>query len=397
MTSENSLVFSKYLNLLLFFLANLLIVSFISTIKIDYTHENILHFDLNLKFDLGLSLQVILLTVFLQVIILYLGIISMFRQKDVIQIFPENNMTPYITQSMGIYSYDIPKLIKTVFSVAEKSQVEIKRIFLTITPIPNAFTLHIPLLGSIININSNILDFLDQQEVEAVIAHEIGHIKGKDSFLRLLIVSPSTYLHFSFIYLYIVLFAGIIDSFIIQEDAWATCIRILFFVFVYILIRLITTILMLFLRKGQRVSEMLCDIHAARMTSPLVTINMLIHLGQRTEVIHVLLNEFKNMELLQPKNISLGDQQRLLSFVKYFPLYELDERKAQIAAPILYIIGQLRYLAQYYLIPLSEPTIKKLALESVHNLINEQKLVNTSEDLEKIKKMTQDWREFDWN
>ncbi|MFW9995735.1 MAG: M48 family metallopeptidase [Candidatus Odinarchaeota archaeon] len=396
MTSESSLRFFKWFNLALFFLINLCVILFISTIRIDYTTDNILHLDLHLELDVILALTIIVLTVIFQIVLLYLQVLLMFRQPGLVEIYPENQMPDsFLNPVSPAGHYNTTKIVRMVKNVCQKSQTSVERIYLTITPIPNAFTLSLPGIGSIINIHTNIIDVLTDSELEAVIAHEIGHIRGHDSVLKLIIKSPSIYLNLSFMYLYLVIIAGILESSVINQDLTATITRIIIFAVVYAITRLFTLITAFTLFKGDRAVEMLADLHAAHITSPMVTINTLIRIGQRAEVIKVLLENFQKMELLQRKSLAEEDKARLLNFISLYPLREVDERKARILAPFIYLMGQFRILRNIYHAPLTDQDIINLSAQSVESLKRSGVIMSDVSKIKQLSKMTRDWREFD--
>jgi heat shock protein HtpX len=47
-------------------------------------------------------------------------------------------------------------------------------------PIPNAFAYGSPIAGSRVAVTSELLNTLDEEEVEAVVGHELGHLKHRD-------------------------------------------------------------------------------------------------------------------------------------------------------------------------------------------------------------------------
>ncbi|MFW9992080.1 MAG: M48 family metalloprotease [Candidatus Odinarchaeota archaeon] len=402
MRSEAELKFSKWANMLIFFSGNLIAILFISMMKFDYTSGNLLHFSLSLNFDLFSTVSLVVITFILLVAYLYYQAIRILNKREIIEIYPRNTLHAYSSNPLlTVNNYSVPELISLVKKVCQKSDVNVKRIYLTVTPLPNAYTLNIPLFGSVLNINTNLIDIFSESELEAVIAHEIGHVRGRDAFFQLLWLSPSKYLQVIFFYLYFMLFAGIIDSLVINQNYVAIVIRAVICAVIFALVQVFTFIMTVFIARGQKAAELLSDIHAARITSPLITINMLIQLGQRAEVIKVLMKEFQKMEALKPfhsnKKISTGDKQKLMRYILYFPIWELDERKAKAIAPYIYLVGELQRLKNTYLTPLSDWEIMNLAYQSVENIVKNKKIPIEEEESEKTDKLTRDWRDFDYN
>jgi heat shock protein HtpX len=73
-----------------------------------------------------------------------------------------------------------PQLHQTVSDLSKKSGVNKPKLMLAQIPLPNAFAYGSPLTGNRIAVTQGLLKDLDEGEVEAVIGHEIGHLKHKD-------------------------------------------------------------------------------------------------------------------------------------------------------------------------------------------------------------------------
>lgn len=73
-----------------------------------------------------------------------------------------------------------PKLHEIVEKLSQKSGVEKPRVMLAQIPIPNAFAYGSPIAGSRMAVTSGLLSTLNSDEVEAVIGHELGHLKHRD-------------------------------------------------------------------------------------------------------------------------------------------------------------------------------------------------------------------------
>jgi len=73
-----------------------------------------------------------------------------------------------------------PKLHEAVEKISQKSGMKPPKLMLAQIPIPNAFAYGSPLGGSRIAVTSGILKTLNDGEIEAVIGHELGHLKHRD-------------------------------------------------------------------------------------------------------------------------------------------------------------------------------------------------------------------------
>jgi heat shock protein HtpX len=73
-----------------------------------------------------------------------------------------------------------PKLHEIIENLSEKSGIKKPRLMLAQIPIPNAFAYGSPIAGTRVAVTSGLLKTLDHGEVEAVIGHELGHLRHRD-------------------------------------------------------------------------------------------------------------------------------------------------------------------------------------------------------------------------
>lgn len=93
-------------------------------------------------------------------------------------------ISPYIIDALydvrEITEHESPKLHKTVKDLSKKSGIKKPRLMLAQIPIPNAFAYGSPIAKNRVAITRGLLDSLEEEEIEAVIGHELGHLKHKD-------------------------------------------------------------------------------------------------------------------------------------------------------------------------------------------------------------------------
>jgi heat shock protein HtpX len=93
-------------------------------------------------------------------------------------------ISPYLINAMyrarELPANENPKLHEVVQSLSEKSGIKTPKLMLAQIPLPNAFAYGSPLAGNRVAVTSGILEKLNDGEVEAVIGHELGHLKHKD-------------------------------------------------------------------------------------------------------------------------------------------------------------------------------------------------------------------------
>jgi heat shock protein HtpX len=93
-------------------------------------------------------------------------------------------IAPYLIDAMyrvkEVKPTEDPTLHQMVENLSRKSKINKPRVMKAKMPIPNAFAYGSPIAGSRVAITTGLLETLDTEEVEAVIGHELGHLKHKD-------------------------------------------------------------------------------------------------------------------------------------------------------------------------------------------------------------------------
>jgi heat shock protein HtpX len=73
-----------------------------------------------------------------------------------------------------------PELHSMVKRLSQKSGIKKPRVMIANIPVPNAFAYSSPIAGSRVAVTSQLLNTLEDEEVEAVLGHELGHLKHRD-------------------------------------------------------------------------------------------------------------------------------------------------------------------------------------------------------------------------
>jgi heat shock protein HtpX len=73
-----------------------------------------------------------------------------------------------------------PKLHQVVSDLSRKSGISTPKLMLSQIPLPNAFAYGSPIAGSRVAVTQGLLSNLNDGEVEAVLGHELGHLKHRD-------------------------------------------------------------------------------------------------------------------------------------------------------------------------------------------------------------------------
>ncbi len=109
----------------------------------------------------------------------------------------------WMTNMRELKRSDYPEIIEMVEEICKKTQTPVPKLFIVYDSTPNAFAFGRTPKDSNMAIHTGLLNVLNKEEVKAVIAHEVGHIKHWD--VAVLTVASMVPI---LIYYMIVLFAG---------------------------------------------------------------------------------------------------------------------------------------------------------------------------------------------
>lgn len=114
-------------------------------------------------------------------------------------------ISPYLVD--GLYrtreakQTETPKLHEIVSRLSQKSGIKEPKLMIAQIPIPNAFAYGSPLTGNRVAVTEGMIKTLNDGEIEAVLGHELGHLKYKDVQTMMFVsMLPAifTYLGYSF-------------------------------------------------------------------------------------------------------------------------------------------------------------------------------------------------------
>jgi heat shock protein HtpX len=93
-------------------------------------------------------------------------------------------IAPYLIDAMyqvkEVKASEDPALHEIVERLSKKSRIKKPKLMKAKMPIPNAFAYGSPIAGSRVAVTTGLLETLETEEVEAVIGHELGHLKHRD-------------------------------------------------------------------------------------------------------------------------------------------------------------------------------------------------------------------------
>lgn len=92
--------------------------------------------------------------------------------------------SPYIIDALykvhQLPANEHPELHAMLGDLSRKSGIKKPRLMLANIPLPNAFAYGSPIAGTRIAVTGELLKTLDEGEIEAVLGHEVGHLKHRD-------------------------------------------------------------------------------------------------------------------------------------------------------------------------------------------------------------------------
>lgn len=93
-------------------------------------------------------------------------------------------LAPYIIDAIygvkQVSRTERSELYDIVERLSRRTRINMPKIVIANIPIPNAFAYGSPLTGTRVAVTTGLLRSLDYEEVEAVVSHELGHIKHGD-------------------------------------------------------------------------------------------------------------------------------------------------------------------------------------------------------------------------
>jgi heat shock protein HtpX len=141
-----------------------------------------------LRFSMVATLAAIfgLTTLVFSAVLLYVGYFSILTVGILVVILniAQWLLSPYLVGAIyrvkEMKSDENPKLHQMVSELSKKSGISTPKLMLSQIPLPNAFAYGSPLSGSRVAVTQGLLKNLDDGEVEAVLGHELGHLKHRD-------------------------------------------------------------------------------------------------------------------------------------------------------------------------------------------------------------------------
>ncbi|MBI5636322.1 M48 family metalloprotease [Candidatus Micrarchaeota archaeon] len=96
------------------------------------------------------------------------------------------SIVKWVSKARDLQKHEAPALHAMVERLSSVAGIPAPRLLLVENPSPNAFAFGRTQSSSYVAVHSGLLQVLEKDEVEAVLAHEIGHIKHRDVFVMTL-------------------------------------------------------------------------------------------------------------------------------------------------------------------------------------------------------------------
>jgi heat shock protein HtpX len=112
-------------------------------------------------------------------------------------------IAPYLIDAMyrvkKVSRVEEPELYNMVDRLSQKSNIKPPTLVIAKIPIPNAFAYGSPLSGTRVALTSGLLNTLENEEIEAVVGHELGHLKHRDVQVMMFVsILPAIFYYLGF-------------------------------------------------------------------------------------------------------------------------------------------------------------------------------------------------------
>jgi heat shock protein HtpX len=107
------------------------------------------------------------------------------------QILISSTVVKWSTRTRYLKQGEIPYLEEIVNRLSDKAEIPPPKLGIVDDPTPNAFVFGLTQGGSTLSVHRGLLEQLNDKEIQAVIGHELGHIKNRDCmYMTILSVMP---------------------------------------------------------------------------------------------------------------------------------------------------------------------------------------------------------------
>ena len=165
--------------------------------------------ELRLSMLATLTIIIGLSTLVLTGIMLYFGIFNIIAVGIIVVVInvAEWLFAPYLLGAIykirKITQTENPQLHQIVNDLSQKCHIKTPQLMLAQVSVPNAFAYGSPLTGSRVAVTPGLLTTLNTDEVEAVLGHELGHLRHHDVQVMMAVsVLPSVFMYLGYSFLW---------------------------------------------------------------------------------------------------------------------------------------------------------------------------------------------------
>ncbi|MGE0000785.1 MAG: zinc metalloprotease HtpX [Fimbriimonadaceae bacterium] len=94
-----------------------------------------------------------------------------------------------MTKAQPVDERQAPELYEMVERLSERARIPCPKIYIVPDPSPNAFATGRSPEHGVVAVNQGLLNLLDRREVEGVVAHELAHIKHRDTLTMAIVAT----------------------------------------------------------------------------------------------------------------------------------------------------------------------------------------------------------------
>jgi len=229
-------------------------------------------------------------------------------------------ISPYLIGALyrvrPISQSEDPGLHAKVEQLSQKSGIKTPKLMLARIPIPNAFAYGSPITGNRVAVTEGLMKTLEREEVEAVLGHELGHLKHRDVQVMMFVsILPAIFYYIGYSFMLSSMFGRSRDG-----SAGAGAIIGIITLFLYWILTLFTLYL-------SRLREYFADRHSASIVED----------GPRklSEGLAKIVNESGRMKKRMPKSAQLSsfkalfisDPDRAVADTKAIAQYGASDRR----------------------------------------------------------------------
>ena len=284
------------------------------------------------------------------------------------------------------------EIVSMTLNIAQKMNIKVSGVFVGQNPVPNAFTTFAIDHGNVVFLNSNLLDIMDKESVQSVIAHELGHIKGHDVWYKI-----GNGIPLQIIRLWILLIAlQLIGIMLLSPTIWIFCKRLAFAGVSLICFGLVGRFLEGYANWYSRLKEKIADAYAVEYTSVEAVMNGLLRLNERSHTLDTFI------QTLQKKDQNI-DKEVLQKALRNFPTGSKESDYIKTNALKYYLQAQRDVFLKRTSVKLSQDEKEDLLDLMLQKRVEPEKDNDQKEKEQEKEDQTDEtkkpfvWQDFDWN